>query len=429
MSAHRRRASFLIHGIGRLYTLRSADSSGPLRRSALRDHEIVEGGAVAAYEGRIVAAGEEAAVRSEIELLPGASLLDADGRAVTPGFVDPHTHAVFSEPRSWEFGRRLTGESYVEIAKAGGGIRASVREFREVDEQLLLEKTRQRLRDMLHMGTTTVEIKSGYGLALDSELKALRVIDAMRREPHLPSIVSTCLAAHEVPDEYRDDREGFLQLVCETILPAVAKEKLAERVDVFCEPHVFGVDESKRVVERGRELGMRATIHADEIEPSGGAELAAEVGADSADHLGRISDEGIRALAESDTVAVLLPATIFSLGLRNWAPARAMIEAGVAVALASDFNPGSNYCESIPLTMAIACTRMGLHPHEALAMATRNAACALRRHEEVGSLEPGHRADLLLLRGDSIDRLCHHLGQDEIDRVILAGESVFERHR
>ncbi len=417
----------LIHGIGKLYTLEEDGiGPGPRRRGDVGRVGLVENGAVAAYAGRIVAVGAEEDVRRRVQILAGAKQIDAEGGAVIPGFVDPHTHAVFDAPRSWEFGRRLVGESYASIAEAGGGIRATVRAFREVDEDELVRRTRRRLRAALAYGSTTVEVKSGYGLELESELRALRVVKRLQGDPHLPDLVATCLAAHEFPDEWRDDRDGYVRLVCEEILPAVAAEGLAERADVFCEPGVYTVEQSRRVLEAAAALGMRGTVHADELEGSGGAELAAELGADSADHLGRISDAGIDALADSETVGVLLPGTIFSLGLNEQAPARRMIDAGVALALATDFNPGSNWCESMPLTLAIACTRLHLHPHEALTMATINAAHALRRADRVGSLAVGKSMDVNILRGDSVDSLAHHLGLDPLQKVVRDGRVVVD---
>lgn len=420
MSRHA--ADFFAHSIGRLYTLEAEGlGPGPRRRDELMEVGLIEDAALAARDGVIVAVGPEDQVRRHVNILSGATVIDAQQRAVVPGFVDPHTHAVFAEPRSWEFGRRLRGESYQSIAAAGGGIRASVREFRALDEDELVRRTRRRLRSAARLGTTTMEVKSGYGLDLESELKALRVIARLRTDADLPDLVPTCLAAHEFPDEWRDDRDGYVRRVCEEILPAVVAEGLAERADVFCEPGVFTVQQSRRVLEAAAALGLRTTVHADELEGSGGAELAAAMGADSADHLGRISAAGIAALAASTTVGVLLPGTIFSLGLDEWAPAREMIDAGVALALASDFNPGSNWCESMPLTMAIACTRMRLHPHEALVMCTLNAAHALHRGDRIGSLAPGKRCDFNVLQTSSIDGLCHHLGLDPVGTVVRAG--------
>jgi imidazolonepropionase len=418
----RQAIDFLVHTSGLLYTMEEPGLGASPRRGAdLARVGIVEGGAVAALEGVIVAVGPLDEVRDRIEFTDGTTVLDAGRRAIVPGFVDPHTHAVFGWPRSDEFGRRLTGESYQSIAASGGGIRASTREFRKIGKDQLLELTRARLRAALCYGTTTMEIKSGYGLDFDSEIKALEVVAELAGEEGLPRTVATCLAAHEIPDEYRDDREAYLRIVCDEVLPAVAERGLAERVDVFCEPGVYTPEETERVLARGRELGLRSTVHADELDGSGGAEVAVRMGSDSADHLGAISEGGIAALADSETVGVLLPGTIFSLGLDNQAPARSMIDRGVALALATDFNPGSNWCESVPLTMAIACTRLKLHPHEALAMATLNAAHALGRGAEAGSLAVGKRCDCNVLREQSVDSLCHHLGLDPVDSVIVDG--------
>lgn len=413
-------ADLLVTNIGTLYTLRGR-TDGPRRGAELMEVGAVEDAALACHRGEVVAAGPRAEVEAAVELQAGAPCVDAAGGAVLPGLVDPHTHALFDRPRSWEFGERLRGRGYMEIAAAGGGIRASVRGVRQLDAAELERRTRERLRSCLRYGTTTVEVKSGYGLDLEHELKSSRIIAGLRDQPGLPRVVATCLAAHELADEWRDRREEYLDLVCREILPAVAAEGLAERVDCFCEPGVFTVGESRRVLEAGLALGLRATLHADELEGSGGAELAAALGADSADHLGAIGEAGIEALAASSTVGVLLPATIFSLGLDNWAPARRMIDAGCALALATDFNPGSCYCESMPLAMAIACTRLRLHPHEALSMATVNAAWALGRGGQAGSLVPGRPADFVLLHCPTVDELCHHLGLGEVAQTWVGG--------
>ncbi len=418
-------ADFLVDGIGRLYTCHGPeDDKGPRRGEALKDVGLIEDAAVAAYQGEIVAVGPSKKVRAAIQILPGAESLDAQGRAVVPGFVDAHTHAVFGKARPEEFGRRLIGESYQSIAESGGGIRASVRDFRERQEDDLVALTRSRLRECLHNGSTTVEVKSGYGLELESELKALRVVRTLQGEAGLPRLVATCLAAHEFPDEYRERREDYLELVCETILPEVARQELAERVDVFCEPGVYTRAQAHRVLTKGQSLGLAACIHADELEAGGGTELAVEIGALSADHLGAISQAGIQALAQSGTVGVLLPGTIFSLGLDEFAPAREMIDAGAALALATDFNPGSNYCSSIPLSLTIACTRMHLHPHEGLIMATINAAWSLGRAASVGSLAVSKHCDLLVLAADSLDEMVQHLGGAAVATVVLDGRIV-----
>ncbi len=378
-------------------------------------------------DGRIVAAGPEADVRRALfgDAAPPASLtiVDVAGRAVVPGWVDPHTHAVFGKTRQDEYERRLRGESYLEIAAAGGGIRASVRDMRARDEDDLVEITLPRLRRMLASGTTTVEIKSGYGLNLDDELKMLR---AARRAADAVGIraVLTCLAAHEVPDEYRDRRDQYVRLVCDEVLPQVVEMKLAERCDVFCEPSVFDLAETETILTRAMELGLRCTVHADELEPMGGSALAARLGADSADHLIRIQDDGIAALAGSRTVATLLPATVFTLGLREYAPARRMIEAGCAVAIASDFNPGSCPVHAMPLVQSIACSQMKMVPGEALVAATLNAAWALGLAAEVGSLAPGKAADFVVLAGDDFRLVAYHGGLDQVAEVWRGGRRV-----
>jgi imidazolonepropionase len=330
---------------------------------------------------------------------------------------------VFGRTRQDEYERRARGESYLEIAAAGGGIRASVRDLRARGEEELLELTIPRLRRLLARGTTTVEIKSGYGLSLDDEMNTLRVARRAAEAAGLDAVV-TCLAAHEIPDEYRDRRERYVALVCDEILPAVAEQGLAERCDVFCEPSVFGLAETETIVTRARELGLRAALHADELEPMGGAALAARLGADSADHLIRIDRAGIDALAGADTVATFLPGTVFTLGIRDYAPARQMIDAGCAVAVATDFNPGSCPIESMPLIHAIACSQMKLTPAEALVASTLNSAWALRRADGVGSLAPGKRADFLLLRGDDYRLLPYHGGVDQVAAVYRAGRPV-----
>ena len=406
----------LLTGIGELCTL---DAPGPRRGAALGELGLVRDAALAVREGRVVAYGPAA----ELSGLDARETVDAGGACVVPGYVDPHTHAVYGRTRQDEYERRLRGETYLEIAAAGGGIHASVNDLRARSEDELVELSVPRLRELLAHGTTTVEIKSGYGLSLDDELKMLR---AARRAADAAGLraVLTCLAAHEVPKDYADRRGDYVRLVCEEILPRVAQEGLADRLDVFCEPSVFDLEETETILARGLELGLRATVHADELEPFGGAVLAARLGAGSADHLIRIDRTGIEALADSDTVAVLLPGTVFTLGLREYAPAREMIEAGVAVALATDYNPGSSPISSIPLVMAIACTQMKLSPAESLVGATLNAACALGLDDEVGSLAPGRRADFLILDVDDHRLVPYHAGRNPVAAVYRDGRRI-----
>jgi imidazolonepropionase len=419
----------LVVNVARLSTVHDPelDAAGPRRRDGLARTATLAHAALAVADGRVVAVGPESALRHALfgEKEPPRSLeiVDAGGRAVVPGFVDPHTHAVFGRTRQDEYERRLRGESYLEIAAAGGGIRASVRDLRERDEEELVALTVPRLERLRAHGTTTVEIKSGYGLSCEDELKMLRVARAAAGAVGMRAVL-TCLAAHEVPDEYRDRRDDYVRLVCEEVLPQVAQDGLAERCDVFCEPSVFDLAETETILSRAHELGLRSTVHADELEPMGGAALAARLGADSADHLIKIDAAGIAALAGARTVATLLPGTVFSLGIRDYAPARRLIDAGCAVALATDFNPGSCPIPSVPLVQSIACSQMRLVPDEALVATTLNAAWALDLAAEVGSLAPGKAADFLVLSGDDHRLGPYHGGVDAVAEVWQGGRRV-----
>jgi imidazolonepropionase len=395
----------------------------------MSDLGIIDQGAVAISGGRILAVGPADELKEELftrrGLTEAARVLDAEGRAVIPGFVDPHTHTVFGKTRQDEYERRIKGETYLEIAAAGGGIHSSVADLRERSEEELVELAVVRLREMLAHGTTTVEIKSGYGLSLSDEVKML---NAARRAAEIAGIgsVRTCLAAHEVPREFRENREAYVRLVCEDILPQVARDGLAQRCDVFCEPTVFNLEETVIILSRARDLGLRLTVHADELEAFGGAVVAARMGADSADHLIMIDAAGREALAGSDTVATFLPGTVFTLGLKSYAPARGMVDQGCAVALASDFNPGSCPILSMPLIMAIACTQMRLTPAEALVASTLNSAWALGLQDEVGSLAPGMRADLVVLDGPDHRLIPYRAGHNPVASVTREGAVLFE---
>jgi imidazolonepropionase len=419
----------LVTGIGQLCTLHAPelDAAGPRRGAGLGELGLVVEAALAVRDGRVLATGPEPAVLAALAQAapsgPGTRVVDAGGRAVIPGFVDPHTHAVFGRWRHDEYERRVRGETYLEIAAAGGGINASVRDLRGRSEDELCGLAAARLREMLAWGTTTVEIKSGYGLSPDDEVKMLRAARRAAREAGLDAVL-TCLAAHEVPPEYRERREQYVQLVVDTILPRVAREGLADRCDVFCEPSVFDLAQSETILRRAQALGLQLTVHADELEPFGGAALAARLGAASADHLIRIDEAGRRALAASRTVAVLLPGTVFTLGLRSYAPARAMVDDGCAVALATDFNPGSCPILAMPLILAIACTQMRLSPAEALVGATLNAAWALGRQDACGSLAPGKRADFVLLDGPDYRLVPYRAGHNPVAAVFVGGKEI-----
>jgi imidazolonepropionase len=387
-------ADFAVRGIGVLATLR-----GPTPRTgaAFRDAGLLTNAAVAASGGRIAWVGEEARFDRSVSLQPGAEVLDAGGAAAVPGFVDPHTHLAFAGDRDDEIRRRLAGASYEDIAAAGGGIVRTVEATRSASLDELARLVSLRLDEMLLCGTTTAEVKSGYGLETGAEVRSLEAIRAAAAR-HPVTVVPTFLGAHEVPREHRKDRDAYIKILVEEMVPAVAQQRLAAFADVFCERGVFSVEESRRILLAARGAGMKLRIHADELAATGGAELAAELGARSADHLVFVSEAGMRALAKARCVATLLPAASFYLRLGRFAPARELVRAGVPVALASDVNPGGGLSPSLPFAMTVACFAMGLSLEEALAAVTVNAAFSLDLHDELGSIEVGKRADLVLLR-------------------------------
>jgi imidazolonepropionase len=355
-------------------------------------------------------------------LPPYAQILDATGKTVLPGFVDSHTHLIFAGSRADEFEQRLRGATYQDISARGGGINATVQRVRHASVAELTALARPRLQRLLEFGVTTVEVKSGYGLSLADEFKSLHAIAELNREGPW-ELVPTFLGAHAVPPEYRHDRAGYLQLLVEEMLPRVAEAKLAEFCDVFCETGVFSLEESRTLLAAATKLGFKLKLHADELTPLGGAELAAQLNATSADHLLCITERGIDALAASGTVATLLPGTAFFLGM-NYAPARNLIERGVAIALASDCNPGTCPTENLPLVGAMACTQMKMLPAEVVAALTINAAAALGRAERIGSIEPGKQADLTIFNVPDYRHLFYHFGVNHVWRVIKRGRVV-----
>jgi imidazolonepropionase len=352
----------------------------------------------------------------------GAEVVDLAGKVVLPGLLDSHTHLVFAGSRAVEFEQRVAGATYGEITAAGGGIRSTVREVRRASREQLKELARPRLRRLLGFGVTTVEVKSGYGLTLDDEVKCLEVIADLNAEGP-QELVPTFLGAHAVPPEFAHDRAGYVRLLCDDMLPEVARARLAEYADVFCETGVFSTEESERILRRARELGLGLRVHADELTPLGGAELAVRLGATSADHLLCVTEAGVEALAGSDTVATLLPGTAFFLGL-DYAPARRLIEGGAAVALATDCNPGTNMTENLPLVGAMACTQMGMVPAEVVNALTLNAAAALGRSDRLGSLSVGKQADLVVCSVADYRHLFYHYGVSHVWRVYQRGRLV-----
>ena len=384
---------------------------------------IQAGVALALEDGRIRAIDTPEKLQ---EMFAGAQRIDGAGCWALPGFVDPHTHPVFFKTREGEFSLRVMGKSYEEIAAAGGGIRNSVRVFRQASFDELSELTYQRIRRFLEFGTTTIEAKSGYGLSLEDELKSLRILKKVAEL--LPiTIVPTFLGAHEVPDEYQRDREKYVDLIINEMIPRVAEEKLAEFCDVFCEKDVFTVAQSERILLAAKDHGLQPKLHADELFYTGGAELAAKVGAISADHLLKISAEGIRSMADAGVVPVLLPGTTFFLGKSGYAPARQMIDAGMPVAIATDFNPGSSMTQNMQLMLTLSALYLKMTSAEVITAATRNAARAIAREDRVGTLETGKDADIVLLDIPGHEYLPYHYGVNHVHKVIRHGRVVFER--
>jgi imidazolonepropionase len=384
------------------------------------------GAEVLCVDGRIAFAGPPEQRRRRHGELADVPRLDGRGGTLVPGFVDPHTHLPWAGSREEEFAQRLAGRTYQEIAAGGGGILASVRATRAAGEEELADLVRRRMDRMLAWGTTTAEAKSGYGLTREDELKQLRAI-ARAAASHPVDLVPTLLAAHEVPPEHRAARGRWVDLVCEEIVPAAAAAGLARFCDVFCERGVFTVEESRRVLAAGARHGLAPRLHADEFADSGGAALAAELGALSADHLMAVSPEGIAALAAAGVTAVLLPGTSFFLMNHTWAPARRLVEAGVPVALATDCNPGSSFTESMPMVLVLAVFELRLSVEEALTAATLNAACCLGLGAEVGSVEEGKRADLVLLDSPNLLHLAYHYGINPVAAVVKDGRLVHEK--
>jgi imidazolonepropionase len=392
------------------------------RRSELNDAGVLRGAAVLTRGDRIVAVGPQADLE---RAHPVAVRVECAGGVLTPGLVDSHTHAIFGKPRHEEQELRASGLGYLEIAGRGGGIHSSVRDLRSRGEDELFALALPRLRRLAAHGTTTIEVKSGYGLTLDDELKSLRVI--RRLQAALPlRLVPTFLGAHEIPMEFRAaprTREEYVQLLVHEMIPRVTEERLARFADAFCEPGVYTLDETRRILGAARQHGLALKLHADELEPGGAAELAAELGATSADHLGAISEAGVRALAASDTVATLLPGTMLFLGRNRQAPARALIDAGAAIAIASDFNPGTSPTVNFPLMLTLAVSQLRLSAAEALVAATVNGAAALGLAAETGQLAAGFFADLALFDIDDYRELPYWYGDHRCRKTWVNGKT------
>lgn len=383
------------------------------------DDGVVRNGAIAIRDGRIVKLGNAARLILEF---PDAERTDCSHQVLTPGFVDAHTHAVFGAWRPAEYDMRTRGLDYMEIARRGGGINSSVADVRKRTENELVELALPRLRHALRQGTTTMEIKSGYGLTTAEEIKLLQAIRRIGKESEL-DVVPTFLGAHDVPLEFRDNRAEYVRQVVEEMIPEVAAARLAVFCDVFMEPGAFSADETRTILDAGLANGLIPKLHADEFVNSGAAELAVEMGAASADHLGAISEAGIAALASSATVATLLPATLFFLGKQTYAPARTLIDAGATVALASDFNPGTAPSTNMALVLTIACSQMRMTPLEAIVAATRGGAQALGLHD-AGVIAPGARADVVAWNVSLHIEIPYRFGHPQVAAVWKAGTRV-----
>lgn len=392
-----------------------------IKGASMKDVKIYENASVLIEDGHIVAVGDGA---EWAKTVPVDKQIDATGKTVLPGFVDSHTHFVFGGYRADEFLWRMEGMTYMEIMERGGGINNTMKATRNASAEELIEHSMDILEKMLAFGITTVEGKSGYGMDHDTELKQLEVMKELeQRQP--VEIVRTFMGAHSIPPEYKGRNEEFLKFLVKEVMPDVKKADLAQFCDIFCEKGVFSIEESRQYLQQAKDMGFDLKIHADEIVTLGGAELGAELGCTSADHLLHASDEGIKALANSDTVATLLPTTAFCLK-EPFAPARKMIDAGCAVALATDFNPGSGFTNSVPLMIALGVIYMGMTAEEAITALTLNGAAAVGRADTIGSIEEGKQADIVILQYPSYKFLPYHTGMNIVETVIKKGKVVHQ---
>ena len=417
-------ATLIIKNAAQVVTSRGG-SKTPLTGKQQGEITVIEDGSVAMFENQIIAVGTTAEVENKVNVVPETRIIDARGMVVLPGLVDPHTHVVFGGSREHELSLKLEGVPYLEILARGGGILNSVEATRAASKDELISRGIKYCRQMLAQGTTTAEAKSGYGLSTEAEIKTLEaVLQVDAAQP--VDLVPTFLGAHAIPKEYKGNPDHYLDLVINEMLPLVVKNKLARYCDVFCEEGVFSVQQSRRVLAAARDMGLELKIHADEIVPLGGAELAAELGAVSADHLLVISDQGISDMADKGVIGVLLPGTTFYLREEHFAPARKMIEAGVPVALATDFNPGSSPNNNLQLIINIACLYLRMTPAEVINAITINAAHALGRGSEIGSLEEGKIADIVIFDAPNYDYLAYRYGTNLVSKVVKNGQLVLE---
>lgn len=412
----------LIENAAQVITM-SGHTHSVAKQGAMRELNLIENGSVIIQDGKILDVGTNDEIRDKYkDLLENAEHIDASNKIVTPGLIDPHTHLVHAGTRENEYAMRLKGKTYMEIMNAGGGIHATTRATQNASFDELYNVSQKRLNTFLQYGVTTVEAKSGYGLTVEHELKQLEVAKKLN-EDHVIDIVSTFMGAHAIPLDMKDNPEPFVDEIIHEMLPKVAEKGLAKFNDVFCERGVFTPEQSKRILEAGKAYGLIPKIHADEIEPYGGAELAADVGAISADHLLRISDAGIQKMAENNVIGVLLPGTAFFL-MADFAQARKMIDSGVPIALSTDANPGSSPTLSLQFIMNLGCLKMGMTPEEVLTATTINAAHAIGCANEIGSIEAGKKADLTIFDVPNYVTLSYQYGLNHVDAVIKDGKLV-----
>ncbi|MBS9776020.1 MAG: imidazolonepropionase [Fusobacterium sp.] len=407
----------ILYNIGQLITSKELDDS-----KRMDNIEVLENAYVVIENDKILAVGEGDVPKEY--LVPTAEMVNLEGKLVTPGLIDSHTHLVHGGSRENEFAMKIAGVPYLDILAAGGGILSSLTSTRKATHQELIDKTLKSLKYMLELGVTTVEAKSGYGLNLENELKQLEVTQMLGYLQPV-TLVSTFMAAHAVPPEYKENREAYIEEVIK-MLPIVKERNLAEFCDIFCEDKVFSVEESRKILSAAKELGFKLKIHADEIVSLGGVELAAELGATTAEHLMKITDDGIKALANSNVVADLLPATSFNL-MEHYAPGRKMIDAGIQVALSTDYNPGSCPSENLQFVMHLGAAHVKMTPIEVFKSVTINAAKAVDRQNEIGSIEVGKKADIAVFDVPNMDYFLYHFGVNHTERVYKNGKLVFKR--
>ena len=413
-------STLIVTNIGMLAT---PQGKGPKKGPEQGDIKILNDAWVLIKDGVIAGVGQGKLPEQYDNLdLSTVKTVDAQGKLVTPGLVDAHTHLIFGGWRQNELGMKLHGKTYLEIQNAGGGIQSTTNATRQATEEELTQKAAQALDEMMGFGVTTMEAKSGYGLATEHELKALQVIKNLN-DRHAMDIVATFMGAHLVPAEYKSNRAEYIRLVCEEMMPKVKEQGIAKYCDVFCEADTFTVEESRQVLEAGLKYGLTPKIHADEIEAIGGSQLAGEIGAISAEHLIVCPPEGIASMAKGGTIACLLPATSFYLGA-VFAPARDMVNAGVPVAMATDFNPGSCPCLNLQFVINLGCLKYKLTPEEVLTAVTLNAAAAIDMAGQVGSVEPGKQGDLVIWDAPDLDYICYRMGSNLVRSVVKKGAVV-----